>query len=797
MPIPCRPVLAIVCCMVAAASAQSQEPPRTANELARLSRSRFQHGGPIAGVAFSADGKRLASASADRTVRVWDTTTGKQLQLISEPWPRAVALSADGKLFASGNGIGGIRVWNLDAGGEPRLFPRHQGSITALAFSSDGAVLASASSDHTVRFWETQTGRPLHLLAAHQEPVRALAFSPDDSLLATAGADRTLRRWRVATGAANGSLDTKHGVNAVAFSPDGKRLAFAEDSGGIGIWDGSSDKAAFLAGHPNEVHALAFSRDGNTLVAVGSDNNLLTWKLPGGQKPASKALPKAMGAPLAFSPDGRTLLAVSPSHALHLWDLAAGKERQAGGENDIRFTAAPVDVGPVLALAVQGDRIILRERKGKAEDKPFLVPLYLDGVASAISPAGKWLAAGTQTGVTVIDAVSDTLVCRVPGTPPSAPKRLVVSPDSAVLAIWTPGHPVALWDLAAGKKLVDLVDSSDVVSSPVFSGDAGSIFALRKSGMIQSWDARAGTAGRAFGRPPLEAPVALSPDARIVAAGGDDGTIVVFDAMSGKAIRTLHGHDDKLESLAFAPDGRVIASGGGDQAIALWELSTGKEIGRLVGHFGKVTGLTFSPDGKLLASQSSDASAILWDVTELAKERKEGLSAIELDAAWSALAGEDAGQAHRAIWSLALRPKGVVPFLADRLRPFVGIDSKKIAKLIDNLNSDDFKVRERATDELESLSDLAEAALTQALLKPPSLEAQTRIERILKKKKGTMKWTLETQRIRRVIDTLEKIGGPDARALLNKIADGAPEPDLADEAQLSLKRLTSRTEAKP
>ena len=299
--------------------------PQRPQYVLRLAHTLTGHNGGVFDVAFSPDGRLLASCTW-REVRLWDPATGEHRRLLTGQTGliEGVAFSPDGRLLASCGVEPAVWLWDPATGKRPRTLTGHSSLVKGVAFSPDGRLLASCGYDKTVRLWDPATGEHQRTLTGHTDGVYGVAFSPDGRLLASCGSDKTVRLWDPATGKHQRTL-TGHtgGVNDVAFSPDGRLLASCCYDKTVRLWDpATGEHRRTLVGHTDKVEGVTFSPAGR-LVASCSYDTVRLWDPATGENLHTLT---GVGSGVAFSPDGRLLASCGKGQGggpIQLWDLTS------------------------------------------------------------------------------------------------------------------------------------------------------------------------------------------------------------------------------------------------------------------------------------------------------------------------------------------------------------------------------------------------------------------------------------------------------------------------------------------
>jgi WD40 repeat protein len=528
----------------------------------------------------------------------------------------SVAFSSDGRLVASGSLDSTVKLWDVATGRELRTLVGHADSVECVAFSPDGSTLASGSKDATVKLWDLESGRELRTLSGHTDYVNSVAFSPDGHTLASGSGDSTIKLWDLATGREIRTFSGhKSFVNSVAFSPGGRTLASGSQDTTVKLWDVATGREIrTLAGHTFPVTSIAISSDGRTLASGTSDAIVIFWDLTTGRELHTSAGHTITGCPVTFAPDGKTLASASGDEAVKLWDLKTGLELRSliGHTAQVTSVAFSAD-GKTLASGGWDNTVRLWDFATGQQLRVFAGRTKM--VSSvALSRDGRKLASGNwDNSVSLWDLTTGAELRRLVGHTGYV-NSVSFSSNGRTLASGSSDTTVRLWDLDTGRELRTFVGHTAFVSSVAFSPDGRTLASGSGDATVKLWDVatareirtRAGHTGDVNS-------VAFSPDGHTLASGSVDNTVILWDLTNGLEARTLSGHTSFVKSIAFSPDGRTLASGSSDDTVKLWDVKSAQQLRTLRGHTSHVNSVAFSPDGRTLASGSNDGSTRVWD----------------------------------------------------------------------------------------------------------------------------------------------------------------------------------------
>ncbi|AFY33697.1 sigma-54 interacting domain-containing protein [Calothrix sp. PCC 7507] len=356
------------------------------------------HSSPVYSVCFSPDGKTIATASGDRTVKLWDIS-GKQLKTFQghSGAVRGVSFSPDGKTIATASLDSTVKLWDI-SGKQLKTLKGHSGWVSSVSFSPDGKTIATASDDGTVKLWEI-SGKLLKTLQGYSGGVLGVSFSPDGKTIATANGDTTVKLWEISGKLLKTLKGHSNAVRGVSFSPDGKTIATASDDTTVKLWDISGKQLKTLQGHSNAVRGVSFSPDGKTIATASLDTTVKLWDISSKQL---KTLKGHSGAVLgvSFSPDGKTIATASADSTVKLWDISGKLLKTLNGHSNAVWGVSFSPDGKTIATASTDTTVKLWDISGK-------LLKTLKGHSNAVwgvsfSPDGKTIATASVDSTVIL-----------------------------------------------------------------------------------------------------------------------------------------------------------------------------------------------------------------------------------------------------------------------------------------------------------------------------------------------------------------------------------------------------------
>jgi WD40 repeat protein len=567
----------------------------------------LRHDSPVISVAFSPNGKYLATGTQAGIVRIWLLKTGEELRR----WPaheleaNGVRFSSDGRYLATGSSDRTVKVWDVEKVlegevNEPFLQREHASRVCSIDFSPDGQMLVSgggreAENTGEIRIWDMNQSQET-LERSLTWGVRCVRFSSDGRRLATCGQD-TVQIWDPVTGrelltlADRVETARRPRFSQVAFSPDGRRLAavgganLVHPDREIKIFDaGTGEEIQSLRGHVGGLWTVAFSPDGRRLASAGLDQTIKLWDTANGQEILTLRGHLDNIRDIAFSPDGQQLASTSVDNTVRIWD------------------AAPLEHEPTP------EHHTLHGHKGAVTE-----------VAFHPTDGRSLVSAGTDGTVRVWDALSGEFVGALPELHSRFESSVAYSLDGRRLATVTagPGEPIRMWDAVTEKEICKFPGHISQIDCLAFSPDGAHVASGGwdfNDNSVRVWDAATAEEIRAFkGYNWAICDVAFSPDGRHLASCGGDGTVRICDWTTGDGLAVLEPrHTGRVESVAFSRDGKWLASASWDRTVKIWDTGTWTLEHDLRDRTGAVLSVAFANDRRL-AWGSTDSTIKVWD----------------------------------------------------------------------------------------------------------------------------------------------------------------------------------------
>ncbi|GEM_PF-1100498 len=579
------------------------------------------HGGGVYSARFSSDGTKVVTCAGDRTARVWEAESGKQIVSVEVPGlPAGVDFSPDGKYFILAFDSF-AQVYDAASGSPLGAQLQHEGGVFGVGFGPNGKYVATASGDSSARIWDALTGAPATDPLKHEGRVLGVAFSPTGLELVSWSEDDTARVWNVETGEPVGE-PMRHDldVTQAAFSPNGRWVATASEDRTARVWNAATGKPVIESvKSEGPVKAICFSRDGSRLATASEDATAQVWTTLSGQP---KSEPLSHGPfPLywaSFSSDSRKLITCGHDRVARIWDTGASQELteplalngrpfMAGFSPDDTQVFVATDDGEVQRFDVKtGDPV--GERYKARGSKALNVEYSADG--------SSLLVVGSR-GAVVLDA--KTGAPRFEQEATHSPRLINTghfNADGSLFITAGADKTAKVWDSRTGQPKGGPFSHKDGVTDAVFSKDGKYVATCSRDRTARYWNLETGE--------PMVDPmphdrsinsVDVSPNGVYIITACDDGTVRVWRTSTGQAAAEPLQHDDRVQSARFSADGRLVVSYGREKVAKVWETANWKLVTQPLAHSGQVNSAVFSKDGAFVATSSRDETARIWQIS--------------------------------------------------------------------------------------------------------------------------------------------------------------------------------------
>jgi WD40 repeat protein len=582
--------------------------------------------------ALSRDGQRLVTA--DRAgAYVWDAATGQKIADLQglENSVVSVAFSPDGRLVATASGD--ARIWNAQTGQQLVVVGDRLSALSHVSFSPDGRSLATLSGE-TAQTWDVETGEAVAEFKGHGAQILQLTFRSDGRLLLTSSQDKTARLWDAASGRSVGVLaghDAR--VWKGAFSADGRRAVTASDDTTARLWDVTLDRTVTaLGGFDERVSHVAFSADGERVMAASDRTIARLWKAATGEPISTIESPGELGTfRVAFSSDGRRAATVVDGRTVQLWNADTGQsiailDRITDQEERERIVSS-IAFTPHDRQVVTTDAGHRAKFWNAATGQPSAIPSDLVG-SFAFSDDGRRLITSHEDSTARLwDVDSGQQIAKLPGIS----NIIAMSFDGQrVLTRWV-GVNAQLWSTKTGQRIASMTGKKGLVQRAAFSSDGKRILIAAGDNTARLWDGETGQLIAdiaAYGSDPASRDfiAEFSADGRRIVTAAHNTEPRLWDGLTGAPIAILAGHTMPVVHAAFSRDGLRVITASLDSTARIWDGRSGKALGILEGHASDVLAVAFDPDRQRVVTGSLDSTARLWrlypDIQQLVEHAK-------------------------------------------------------------------------------------------------------------------------------------------------------------------------------
>ena len=537
----------------------------------------------VSNIYFTSNGNKIVSASSDGTIKIWRVIDGKLLNSFENSTSGIINISPDHTIIVSVNLNNRIELLRANDGHLIKTIDGHTSLITSVSFSPDGKTIASGSRDKTIKLWNTINGKLLTTIDdkkyGHKDFINHVNFSPNGKTIASASKDKTVKLWNIRD-VNNVKLikefnQHKDSVWYVTFSPNGKFIASASRDKSIKVWNSKGIELETFEGHTDVVSSVSFNADNQTIASGSVDGTIRIWQ---SQRYKTTSLPKILLGhnkgvyDVSFSPDGTMIASGSEDGTIKLWQYL----------NSRLIKTIPGNGSPVYGIS--------------------------------FSPDGNTIASAHKNKTVNIWKTSDgKLLLKLRGHDDEV-NKVKFSHDGKTIATASRDATVKIWNSTNGNLIHTLKGHKGEVFAVSFSPDNQTIVSGSRDKTVKIWNYQDGALLKNISaNGGIVSGVSFSPNGKVIASSHVDKTVKLWDFKNGKLLQTLTGHTSYIYSSVFSPDGQMIASASDDKTVKIWK-SDGNFLKTLPEHGDVVLNVSFSPDSKSLVSGSFDNAVRLWKV---------------------------------------------------------------------------------------------------------------------------------------------------------------------------------------
>lgn len=584
--------------------------------------------GTVLTAACSPVGDGFVAGGTDGCLRLWDRE-GRHRHTYRghRNWVRSVAFSSDGKLLASASSDETIRLWSADTDQCLRTLRGHAQRVWSIAFSPDDRLLASGGEDRTVRLWDVASGEELRIVGEHDHKVRSVSFSPCGQRVASASHDGTVKIWRVEDGTLEGVLrppgEHRDAVWSLAHGPDGSTLASGHRDGVARLWSTSDGQCireirGHDRGHP--ILSLAYDPPGESLATASADTTVRIWSVETGEPLQTLSQHRSRVTTVDFAPDGR-LLSGSEDQTLRFWDPATGRCLHSHYGRVSHTWSVVVRPGTDQFVTGSEDHHIriwtVRRNRPLRDLAGHSGRIW----AVACSHDGRLIASGSEDHTAKLWDAERGRCLRTLHGHRSGVWSVAFSRHGRRLITGGDDGAVRIFDVDSGEPL-PLFRREDFHRNRIRSVACSQQLDLAASGgedrTVRLWDLSSGECTASTPHRRRINAVSFHPTRPLLATGSKDGTIVVQRVPAWEPEHRLHhpGEDNYVWTVAFHPEDPLLATGGEDHRVYVWDLSSETVAATLEGHRHRLKSLAFDPRGRFLVSTSEDGFIKVWSAED-------------------------------------------------------------------------------------------------------------------------------------------------------------------------------------